>query len=85
MTKASPEDISQLLKAWGQGDETALNRLMPLVYNELRRRAHRQMAREKAGHTLETTALLTRRICGWLPLDKCRGRIACIFSRFRLD
>ncbi len=58
MTKASFEDISQLLKAWGQGDESALDRLMPLVYDELRRRAHRQMAREKAGHTLETTALV---------------------------
>lgn len=58
MTKPSSEDISQLLKAWGQGDERALDQLMPLVYDELRRRAHRQMAREKAGHTLETTALV---------------------------
>ncbi|MBN1567780.1 MAG: sigma-70 family RNA polymerase sigma factor [Acidobacteria bacterium] len=47
-----------LLKDWGEGDESALNKLTPLVYDELRRMARRQMARERAGHTLQTTALV---------------------------
>lgn len=54
----TPQEVTQLLKAWGQGDETALERLMPLVYEELRRLARRYMARERAGHTLQTTALV---------------------------
>jgi RNA polymerase sigma factor (TIGR02999 family) len=50
--------VSELLRDWGQGDESALEKLIPLVYEELRRMAHRQMARERAGHTLQTTALV---------------------------
>lgn len=57
MTPA-PQDISQLLRAWGAGDQTALDRLMPLVYDELRRMAERYMNRQPAGHTLQTTALI---------------------------
>lgn len=57
--KVSPASVvSQLLKDWGQGDETALDKLIPLVYEELRKIAHYQMARERAGHTLQTTALV---------------------------
>jgi RNA polymerase sigma factor (TIGR02999 family) len=58
MTKSSPQEVSVLLKAWCGGDDTALDHLVPLVYAELRRIAHRHMAREKAGHTLQTTALV---------------------------
>jgi RNA polymerase sigma factor (TIGR02999 family) len=47
-----------LLKAWCEGDLTALDRLMPLVYGELRRIAGHYMRRERAGHTLQTTALI---------------------------
>ncbi len=54
----SPPDITELLKAWSGGDEEALHKLTPLVYRELHRRAHRHMAREAAGHALETTALV---------------------------
>jgi len=43
---------------WSNGDESALNKLMPLVYDELRRLAHRYMNREREGHTLQTTALV---------------------------
>jgi RNA polymerase sigma-70 factor (ECF subfamily) len=50
--------VSQLLKDWGRGDESALDKLIPLVYEELRKIAHYQMARERAGHTLQTTALV---------------------------
>jgi RNA polymerase sigma factor (TIGR02999 family) len=57
--KVSPASVvSQLLKDWGQGDESALDKLIPLVYEELRKIAHYQMARERAGHTLQTTALV---------------------------
>jgi RNA polymerase sigma factor (TIGR02999 family) len=58
MTTHSPEEITRLLLAWGEGDELALAALTPLVYAELRRRAHRYMGGERAGHTLQTTALV---------------------------
>jgi len=51
-------DVTGLLRAWGQGDETALQQLVPLVYEQLRASAHRYMARERPGHTLQTTALI---------------------------
>ena len=54
----SPQEVTQLLKAWSQGDQAAFERLMPLVYEELRRVARRYMGRERAGHTLQTTALV---------------------------
>ena len=57
MTVERPRDISGLIAAWGNGDEQALDRLMPLVYSELRRIARRHMAHCKAGHTLESAAL----------------------------
>jgi len=58
MTRSSPQAVSLLLRAWRGGDKSALDQLMPLVYNELRRLAHHYMIREKAGHTLQTTALV---------------------------
>jgi RNA polymerase sigma factor (TIGR02999 family) len=58
MTTPSPQEVTELLVAWGNGDERALERLMPLVYQELHRLAHRHLGRERAGHTLQTTALV---------------------------
>ena len=58
MAGYSTHEITRLLQAWGDGDERALERLMPLVYEELRQAAHRYMAREAPGHTLQTTALV---------------------------
>lgn len=52
------QDVTQLLRAWGEGDTQALEQLTPLVYRELHRRAHWHMARENAGHTLQATALV---------------------------
>jgi RNA polymerase sigma-70 factor, ECF subfamily len=52
------EDVSALLRAWTDGDQRALDRLTPIVYNELRRLAHYYMKRERAGHSLQTTALV---------------------------
>jgi RNA polymerase sigma-70 factor (ECF subfamily) len=58
MTGDSEADVTRLLRAWGSGDESALERIVPLVYGELRARAARCMAGENAGHTLQTTALV---------------------------
>jgi RNA polymerase sigma-70 factor (ECF subfamily) len=56
--KSSPADVTQWLMAWSNGDESALERLIPLVHSELRRLAKRYMRRERPGHTLQTTALV---------------------------
>jgi RNA polymerase sigma factor (TIGR02999 family) len=53
-----PGDVTQLLIAWNDGDESALEKLVPLVYGELRRLARHHMRRERADHTLQTTALI---------------------------
>src|SRR5688500_16762221 len=53
-----PEEITQLLLSWSKGDEAALERLVPLVYPELRKLARRYMGRESPAHTLQTSALI---------------------------
>jgi RNA polymerase sigma-70 factor (ECF subfamily) len=53
-----PQEVTQLLVDWGNGNQAALDRLMPLVYTELRQLAHRYMRRERPGHTMQTTALI---------------------------
>lgn len=54
----SPPEITQMLKAWSDGSEDVLDRLLPLVYAELRRQAARHLRRERQDHTLQTTALV---------------------------
>jgi RNA polymerase sigma factor (TIGR02999 family) len=58
MEASSPKQISQLLVAWDNGDQGALQELIPLVYRELRRLAHGCLAHERPAHTLQTTALV---------------------------
>jgi RNA polymerase sigma-70 factor, ECF subfamily len=58
MPKALGAEITELLRAWRHGDEQALEKLTPQVYRELYRAAKRCMARERDGHTLQTTALI---------------------------
>ena len=53
-----PDNVTGWLLAWSQGDEGALHKLIPVVYQELRRKAHHCMSREREGHTLQTTALV---------------------------
>jgi RNA polymerase sigma factor (TIGR02999 family) len=53
-----PREVTRLLAAWGQGDRAALEKLTRLVYEELRRLAHRYMAGQRPDHTLQTTALV---------------------------
>ena len=54
----SPTEVTQLLVAWSNGDSAARDALIPLVHDELRRLAHRYMGRERADHTLQTSALV---------------------------
>ena len=68
MTTHSPKEITRLLVAWGDGDESALAELTPLVHEELHRLAHHYMSGERAGHTLQTTALVNEayvRLIDW--------------------
>ncbi len=58
MMTVRAEDLTGLLIEWREGDPSALEKLTPLVYDELRRIAHRYMQRERNGHTLQTTALV---------------------------
>ena len=58
MDKNAPQEITQLLVAWGGGDKQALDKLMPYVYEELRRLARTYMRNQKSDHTLQTTALV---------------------------
>ena len=55
---AFPQEITQLLLSWSNGDKSALDQLIPLVYPELRRLARVYMGRENSGHTLQTSALI---------------------------
>jgi RNA polymerase sigma-70 factor, ECF subfamily len=70
MSSQPPIEVTQLLADWSGGDREALNKLMPVVYDELRRLAHRHMGHERAGHTLQTTALVNE---AYLRLIKERG------------
>src|SRR4029077_17572314 len=57
-TMPAAENVTQLLMDWSKGDQSALEKLMPLVYNELRRLASNYLRRERPGHTLQPTALV---------------------------
>ena len=58
MTTPAPQEVTRLLIAWSNGNQAALDELLPLVYQELHRLAHRRLRQERAGHTLQTTALI---------------------------
>ena len=68
MAAPSQKQITQMLVDWGNGDQAALEKLTPLVYNELHRLARRYMGRERPGHTLQTSALVNEayiRLIDW--------------------
>jgi RNA polymerase sigma-70 factor (ECF subfamily) len=70
--EASAHEITQLLRSWSEGEEGAIEKLMPLVYAELHRLAQRYMSDEKPGHTLQTTALVNEaylRLIASAPAD----------------
>jgi RNA polymerase sigma-70 factor, ECF subfamily len=72
MSEPTAHEITQLLRAWSNGDQTALDRLAPLVYAELHRLARGYMRGEQAGHTLQSTALINEawvRLIDWKNVE----------------
>jgi len=72
MESPKPQNITQLLVAWNQGDQEALAQLTPLVYRELHRLAHGYLASERRGHVLQTTALVNEaflRLIDWQQVE----------------
>lgn len=97
---ADPRDVllgepqlTSLLKAWGGGDSSALDRILPLVYDELRRQARRYLRREPVGHTLDTTALVheaylrlvDQRVTSWEGRAQFFGIAAQLMRRILVD
>lgn len=72
MGATSPHEVTELLIAWTNGEQDALEKLIPLVYTELRHLAHRYMARERPGHTLQSTALVHEAYQRLIDLRKVR-------------
>lgn len=70
----SAAEITGLLLDWGNGDKAALDRVIPIVYQELRRLAHRQMRRERAGDTLQTTGLINEAYLRLVDYARVRPR-----------
>jgi RNA polymerase sigma factor (TIGR02999 family) len=67
-------EVTEMLLAWQQGDRDALQRLVPLVYDELRRVAHTRLRAEPAGHVLQTTALVHEAYLRLIDLDRIQLR-----------
>src|SRR5687768_7695963 len=68
MQVQTSKEITQLLTAWSEGDQSALDRLAPLIHAELHRLAHHYMSRERPGHLLQTSALVNEayvRLIDW--------------------
>jgi len=72
MSTFSQNDITGLLLDWGSGDKAALDKLFPLVYKELRQLAHQYMRRERAGNTLQTSALINEAYISLLDNKRTR-------------
>lgn len=89
----SSHDITALLDGWTRGDRQALDRLLPLVYDELRRIAARQLRRERAGHTLQPTELVhetflklvDQRRVDWLNRAHFYGAASQVMRRLLVD
>ena len=69
-SKKPPGEVTELLRKWSEGDADALEKLLPIVYEELRRISHNYLRREHSGHTLQTTALIHE---AYLRLVKAQG------------
>src|SRR5712675_2007539 len=81
--------VTRLLQEWSDGDETALEQLMPLVHDELHRLAHQQLRREGPGHILQTSALINEAYLRlveqpqirWENRNRCFGVAATLMRR----
>lgn len=87
-----PQGVTQLLLDWSEGDPRALDKLMPIVYDELHRLAHNYLRRERPGHTLQTTALvneayvrLVDQKVGWQNRAQFLGVAAQLMRRILVD
>lgn len=72
MTSGSSHNVTQLLIAWNNGDQLALEQLVPIVHTELHRLARRYMGQERAGHVLQPTALVNeayKRLIDWKNVE----------------
>src|SRR5262245_41540097 len=74
MSKLSHGDVTALLVAWSDGDSTALERLTPLVYQELHRLAQRYMRQERKDHSLQATALVNEAYLRLVDVNRMRWR-----------
>jgi RNA polymerase sigma factor (TIGR02999 family) len=91
--KQSPGEVTRLLQRWADGDAAALETLWPLVYDDVRRLARRQMARERADHTLQGTALVNeafirlagQRVLEWQNREQFLSLAAQIMRRVLVD
>jgi hypothetical protein len=72
-------DVTQLLHAWGQGEGAALEQMVPIVYHELKRIAHRYMAGERHSHTLQLSAGVRTAL-----VEDARSTLECGSSSYRL-
>jgi DNA-directed RNA polymerase specialized sigma24 family protein len=89
----SSHDVTELLQAWSQGNRDALDRLIPLVYDELRRRAAARLRRERRDHTLEPTALVNeaylrlvgQKAAAWQNRARAMGKRGGRWARVTLD
>src|SRR5262245_7169978 len=72
-------EITELLLAWGGGDKAALDELMPIVFDELHRLAHHQLANERAAHTLQTTALVNEAYLKLVDQKRVKWQSRCHF------
>jgi RNA polymerase sigma factor (TIGR02999 family) len=93
LQQSPPHEFSVLLRAWSGGDESALDKLIPLVHGELHRLAHAYMRRERAGHTLQTTGLVNEayvrlvdaRLLHWQDRAHFFGIAAKLMRRILVD
>src|SRR4030095_3950336 len=74
MTESAQLEITGLLLDWGKGDRAALDKLVPLVYQELRRMAHRHMRRERPGDTIQATALVNEAYLRLVDYERMQPR-----------
>ena len=72
MSISAAQDVTQLLLAWGNGDQAAFDQLMSLVYEELRKQAQRFMRQQRPGHTLQATALVNEAYLQLIRSDQVR-------------